>query len=503
MNNRGSALLRRPITVAALVAAVIVTGIFVYNAGHAATVGDAIQTTPPGLDDVTNPGQTTVLDPGAMAMERGKLPHNVPQPKTSCDLFPGGRLCQASAHTPAVSTKVPIGNASTTPCTVAGCGQLSYHGGPVQHAPHVILVEWGPKWSTDTTFVPTIQNLMSSIGVENYSAAPDTWSTTMAQYHDGNGAPSFYSGVGANIVVDTTTPPRGCNQGCLGNEAVAVAKKLAINPAGYANYQVVVATQVGACPDGFGGDPTCPAGGNYCGWHSFALDQRSTATYDLPFINLPMPSTTATSGCGKPSTIANDMSEHFSHEFAETVVSPYLNAWYSNSGGAGGGEIGDECWGGNQAQNMKGGPITVQALYSNVAHGCVYSTGVQGSVIGLGNKCADDFQNSFANATKIDLFDCNHSVAQRAVFFSDGTLRVNGKCLNDKGAGGSSSPVILYDCNGGTNEIWSHNASNEYVLKANGLCLNVKGNTTTNGTPLIVYTCNNAANEHWSLPRAW
>jgi len=41
--------------------------------------------------------------------------------------------------------------------------------------------------------------------------------------------------------------------------------------------------------------------------------------------------------------------------------------------------------------------------------------------------------------------------------------------MNDKAVGGSGTPVILWSCNGAPNETWSHNASGEYVLKANGL----------------------------------
>ena len=75
-------------------------------------------------------------------------------------------------------------------------------------------------------------------------------------------------------------------------------------------------------------------------------------------------------------------------------------------------------------------------------------------------------------------------------------------CMNDKAGGGSGSPVILYTCNGGTNEVWSHNSHAEYVLKAHGgtLCLDDPAYSTKNGTQLIVYTCNNGANQHWSLP---
>jgi hypothetical protein len=68
--------------------------------------------------------------------------------------------------------------------------------------------------------------------------------------------------------------------------------------------------------------------------------------------------------------------------------------------------------------------------------------------------------------------------------------------------GGSGSPVVLYTCNGGANELWSHNSHGEYVLKAHGstLCLDDPAYSTRNGTHLIVYTCKDRANQQWSLP---
>ena len=42
-------------------------------------------------------------------------------------------------------------------------------------------------------------------------------------------------------------------------------------------------------------------------------------------------------------------------------------------------------------------------------------------------------------------------------------------CANDQRSGGNGSKVILYTCNGGSNELWTHLSNGEYVLKANGL----------------------------------
>jgi hypothetical protein len=123
-------------------------------------------------------------------------------------------------------------------------------------------------------------------------------------------------------------------------------------------------------------------------------------------------------------------------------------------------------------------------------------------VKGYGGMCVDDKGNSSANGAKAILWGCSSSDPAQNWSFSSNELKHNGKCLNDKADGGNRSKVILYSCNGASNEKWSELANGELKLKAhNGtLCLNDPGNSTKNGTQLIVYTCTGSANEKWSLP---
>jgi len=119
---------------------------------------------------------------------------------------------------------------------------------------------------------------------------------------------------------------------------------------------------------------------------------------------------------------------------------------------------------------------------------------------GGGGKCIDDAGNSSANRAKVVIWTCNsHDKAQGWVY-SGGKLIHNGKCLNDQRSGGNGSKVILYTCNGGANEIWTHKANGEFVLKANGgkYCLDNPASSTRNGTQLIVWTCHGNANQRWA-----
>ena len=118
---------------------------------------------------------------------------------------------------------------------------------------------------------------------------------------------------------------------------------------------------------------------------------------------------------------------------------------------------------------------------------------------GYAGKCADDNGNSSAPRTKVQIWNCVNDASQQWSF-SNGELKHGSMCMNDKGTGGSGSPVILWSCNGAANETWTHNASGEYVLKANGLCLDDPAYSTRNGTQLDVYRCNGGSNQRWSLP---
>jgi hypothetical protein len=122
-------------------------------------------------------------------------------------------------------------------------------------------------------------------------------------------------------------------------------------------------------------------------------------------------------------------------------------------------------------------------------------------IVGYANLCVDDAGNSTGPRNKVETWACTGGAAQLWTFSHDQLIH-NGMCLNDKSSGGSGSPVVLYSCNGASNELWTHNVHGEYVLKArNGtLCLDDPAYSTKNGTQLNVYTCQATANQSWTLP---
>ena len=121
---------------------------------------------------------------------------------------------------------------------------------------------------------------------------------------------------------------------------------------------------------------------------------------------------------------------------------------------------------------------------------------------GFDGKCVSDKGNSSANRAKIIIWNCSSTDQAENWKFSSNEFIHNGKCMNDQGNGGLRSHVILYTCNGASNEKWSELANGELKLQSHGgtLCVDDPRSSTTNGTQLILYTCTDAANQRWSLP---
>jgi hypothetical protein len=123
-------------------------------------------------------------------------------------------------------------------------------------------------------------------------------------------------------------------------------------------------------------------------------------------------------------------------------------------------------------------------------------------ISGYDGKCLDDKGNSSSKGTEVIIWSCNHGDSAQGWTFSGGELKHNGKCANVKGNGGSGSKMILWTCNGASNETWFHTSSDgEYALSGTShglLCLDDPGYSKTNGKQLIVYKCHNSSNQHWS-----
>ncbi|MEU9294209.1 lectin [Streptomyces sp. NPDC048266] len=124
-----------------------------------------------------------------------------------------------------------------------------------------------------------------------------------------------------------------------------------------------------------------------------------------------------------------------------------------------------------------------------------------GEVKGVGGKCLDVDNAQTADGTKIQLWTCNGTVAQRWTVPGDGTLRVLGKCL-DVSDGGSAdgTRVQLWTCNGTAAQTWSPQSDGTVRNPRSGKCLDASGGTWNDGTAVHLWTCHTGANQKWALP---
>ena len=83
---------------------------------------------------------------------------------------------------------------------------------------------------------------------------------------------------------------------------------------------------------------------------------------------------------------------------------------------------------------------------------------------------------------------------------SNGTVGINGKCLDITGGSTANGALIEeWTCNGGSNQQWLA-VNGELVNPASGKCLDDPGFNTTQGTQLDLWTCNGGSNQQWSVP---
>jgi hypothetical protein len=146
---------------------------------------------------------------------------------------------------------------------------------------------------------------------------------------------------------------------------------------------------------------------------------------------------------------------------------------------------------------------SVQANITAAGYGTSSGGGGSGKEIvgGQSGRCVDVPNSSSTNGTQVQLYDCWGGSNQLWTSGSSKQLTVYGnKCL-DANANGTSNgtAVIIWDCNGQTNQQWNVNSTGTITGVQSGLCLDANGAGTANGTKLILWSCNGQSNQQWSL----
>ena len=233
---------------------------------------------------------------------------------------------------------------------------LLYHGGPVQTAPKLYLVQWGSAWNGSGDPDGVASRLKSFYGVIGGSK----WLNSVTQYTQSGGAHVGNAGnIFAGSYVDTSTSvPSRPSQSQLAAEATRAAAHFGDYSAS-ASY--VIALPHGVKPSGFGTQ--------YCAWHSSTSTSKGTIAYtNLPY----MPDAGASCGAGSVNSggTLDGVTIVSGHEQGETETDPQPNTGWLDSSGA---ENGDKCaWTGLENNPYAGGYPT-QPLWSNANNGCVQS----------------------------------------------------------------------------------------------------------------------------------
>jgi hypothetical protein len=138
--------------------------------------------------------------------------------------------------------------------------------------------------------------------------------------------------------------------------------------------------------------------------------------------------------------------------------------------------------------------------FDNLAVTSLGGGSTTGQITGFANKCMDVYGGHTTNGTKVELYDCNSTVAQQWTVQSDGTIRNQGKCLDLYNGFGNGALLEIWDCNGGANQQWKAGANQSLVNPTAGRCIDVPSWNSTNETQLSLYDCNGGGNQRWVLP---
>jgi hypothetical protein len=134
--------------------------------------------------------------------------------------------------------------------------------------------------------------------------------------------------------------------------------------------------------------------------------------------------------------------------------------------------------------------------------GSTGGTSAAGEIHGAGSqKCLDVPNLSQTEGTQVDIWDCNGGTNQLWTSTSSHQLTVysGSKCLdafNNQTTPGTK--VEIWDCNGSSNQEWAFNSNGTITGVQSGLCLDVTGAATADGGLLELWNCNGGSNQQWT-----
>jgi hypothetical protein len=228
----------------------------------------------------------------------------------------------------------------------AAVPSLQNHGGPVIGAVEVVPVYWGTAWGGEpyASIAGRINGFFDFLVTSSYMDLLAEYGTASTPIRHGSRLPSVNINTEPGAVVGTVRQ--------VSDAEIQQALNGWINagtvPAVTANTLYFIFLPPGVTST-MGNGGSCTA---YCGYHSFTGNAYYAV---IPYVNC--------TGCAFPGDFFDTLTEVASHEFAEAITDPQLNAWWDP---ASGNEIGDIC----NRNTVRLGGFLVQTEWSNAQSAC-------------------------------------------------------------------------------------------------------------------------------------
>ncbi|MFC9295503.1 LamG-like jellyroll fold domain-containing protein [Streptomyces sp. NPDC057011] len=146
------------------------------------------------------------------------------------------------------------------------------------------------------------------------------------------------------------------------------------------------------------------------------------------------------------------------------------------------------------------GGISNVAVYPYAASPAASGTSGKISYAPTGTNCAD----LGPDGTKVQIWDCNEiggGLAQKFEVRGDGTVRIQGKCMDAKDAGTANSTLIqAVTCHDHPAQQFLPRADGSLYNPVSGRCVDLDHGNTTNGVQLWLYDCNSSPAQRWTIP---
>lgn len=119
--------------------------------------------------------------------------------------------------------------------------------------------------------------------------------------------------------------------------------------------------------------------------------------------------------------------------------------------------------------------------------------------------CLDNPGNSVTSGTRVRVYTCNNSTAQKLEWNSDGSIKFRPNsttelCLdNANNAAANGNPIRIYTCNGTVAQRWEYRDNGSIYHPSTGMCIDNPNNSAASGPEIQLYGCNATAAQTWGL----